>query len=534
MKAIDKSKIQNLLDFLEPQQTLYDLGVCDSNLIALAGTGNYRNNVGKIRPEAYLSEVVKTGKPIILENKNSSSQCMKCNGKATCPYKGVIYLPLKIEDETWGAIYLMSKNKLHNDTDLYAAFLKKLSSFVVEVMGSERLVYENEKFANCLINLSHDGLITLSKKGMIRNINVPAKKIFNLLSRDLLNSDIRQLLPHFHINRPNSEYDYNDHYKIKIHPVADLGFILHIRPEFKFDSRGMDSIIGNSPLIKSAKERAFVIAKHDSPTLIIGETGTGKELFARAIHNQSARGQKHLITIDCSSIPSNLLESELFGYEEGAFTGAKHGGKKGKLELSHMSSMFLDEIGELPLHLQSKLLRVIENNSFDKLGDTKTTFVNTRIIAATNRDLKQMVQDGTFRKDLYYRLNVMQLDIPPLRSREGDIKILTTYFLDLYNKKFNKNASISEDILCLMEKHDWPGNVRELKNLIEYCVAFTKENQINYESMPDWFKNSMVYSDDASEHSKTSSMESAEKSFIEKSLTLYGKSTHGNEGGGDN
>lgn len=528
MRVLNQEKIQLIFDFVEPNDDYFDLGLCNRDLVAVAGTGDYRANIGKSRPETHLAEVVKTGKSFILYDKNSSENCLNCPGKDACLYKGVIYLPLRMENEILGAIYLMHKHQLNinSDLDLYVAFLNKLSSFVGHTITSDELVYQNENKVNCLLQLSHDGLISVNNKGIINEINVPARKILNVLSSDLRGTNVRELLSDVRLVK-NYEFHLKDNYKIKIHPVGDVGFILHIRPEFKFDGSEMDFIVGRSEALKAAKERASIISKHDSPALIIGETGTGKELFAHSIHKQSARGKKQLITLDCSSIPGNLLESELFGYEEGAFTGAKHGGKKGKLELSNMSSIFLDEIGELPLHLQSKLLRVIENNSFDRLGDTKTTFVNIRIIAATNCDLSQMVQDNKFRKDLYYRLNVMQLDIPPLREREGDIEILTQYYLNFFNNKFNKRIRISDEISIMLPKYNWPGNVRELKNLMEYCVAFAKE-EITYETLPEWFKKSLICSHySAPPKDESLSMDSAEKSYIEKSLLLHGSSTKG-------
>lgn len=528
MKSLDKSKIQILFDFVEPANDYFDLGLCGKDLVAIAGTGDYRINIGTCRPDTYLSEVVKNGKSIILYDRNSSERCMNCPGKDECPYKGVIYMPIHMEGEILGVIYLMHKHKLNlnSDLDLYVAFLEKLSSFVMQTITSDKLLYQNATTVKCLLNLSHDGLIAIDRNGLIQDINAPAKKILNVLSSDLRGTNMREILPNIRFHK-DSKFHSKDDYSIRFHPIGDVGFILHIHPEFKFDVSEMDFIVGKSEVLKAAKERAFIISKHDSPVLIIGETGTGKELFAHSIHKQSTRGKKKLITLDCSSIPVNLLESELFGYEEGAFTGAKHGGKKGKLELSHMSSIFLDEIGEMPLHLQSKLLRVIENNSFDRLGDIKTTFVNIRIIAATNRDLRQMVQEGTFRKDLYYRLNVMQLDIPPLREREGDVEILSRYFMTSYNKKSNKNVRISDEVFIMLQKYDWPGNVRELKNLFEYCVAFAKD-EISFGTLPDWFKQSLICSQSSvPKIDNTLSMDSAEKNFIEKSLLLHGSSTKG-------
>jgi len=528
MKVIDNRIMQNLFDIAEPRKNAFDLGICGSDRVALAGTGKYKHNVGKLRPDTFISEVLRSGRPVILENKDRSHLCMKCHSKRTCPYKGSLVYPLNFDDQTIGAIYILSEKVLSDQADTHSEYLEKLSLSVMDFIKSTGMNHENENYINCLMNLSADGLMILDRKGQINNINISAKNIFNILScNPSPGSNITHLLPDIRLRSLEIDYSYKDNYKVKIRPILDMGYLLSVCPNISFDHQKLDFIIGNSEAIRVAKDRACIIAKNESPVLLLGETGTGKELFAQAIHNQSSRGTKKLITIDCSAIPDTLLESELFGYVGGAFTGAKTGGKKGKIEVSDMSSIFLDEIGELPLHLQSKLLRVIESGSFDKLGDTQITNVNTRIIVATNRDLRQMVQAGTFRKDLYYRINVMSLEIPPLRERGGDIDILSEYFLKLCNVQFNKNISIDNTLRAFFIKYDWPGNVRELKNLIEYCAAFATDNCITFESLPSWFKNDIVYETDKNNSTRVTSVKSAEKDFIEKSLMLCGNSTKG-------
>jgi len=526
--VIDHKTLQHLFNVIEPGKHFFDLGICGSDRVAIAGTGMYKNNVGKLRPDTYISEVFRSGRPVILENKNRSYLCMKCSSKHSCPYKGSLVFPLKFDDQTIGAIYILSGKAISSQTDSHSEYLKKLSSFVTNLITSTRTNHEYESHINCLVNLSSDGLMTLDRKGRIRGINPPAKKIFNILSDDLSSPlNIINFLPDISLKPSEIDCRYKDIYKVKIRPIADVGHILRVSPQLSFDTGNMDFIVGHSDAVRTAKERACVISRSDSPALITGETGTGKELFAQAIHRQSARGSKNLITIDCSSIPGNLLESELFGYMEGAFTGAKSGGKKGKIETSHMSSIFLDEIGELPLHLQSKFLRFIESSSFDKLGDHKTTYVNTRIIAATNRDLRQMVQAGTFREDLYYRLNVMPLEVPPLRARGDDIDLLSDYFLNLHNAKFHKNLRLDDTVRSLFKNYTWPGNVRELKNLIEYGAAFTKDDCVVPESLPAWFKENAAHGTGTKDFQKTLFAKPSEKDFIEKSLMLCGHSTKG-------
>jgi len=224
---------------------------------------------------------------------------------------------------------------------------------------------------------------------------------------------------------------------------------------------------------------AKVIAKTDSTVILYGESGTGKEVMARYIYQESNRAKEVFIPVNCAAIPGDLMESEFFGYVPGAFTGAQKEGKLGLFELGNHGTLFLDEIGELPLLLQSKLLRVLETGEVSRLGATFVKKVDVRIIAATNRDLKAMIKEKTFREDLYYRLDVMPLTIPPLRERTEDIEILSNYFLQIFNKKYRLNKKFSNICMQTLKNNDWPGNIRELKNLIHRLVITTQGDIIN-------------------------------------------------------
>ena len=237
----------------------------------------------------------------------------------------------------------------------------------------------------------------------------------------------------------------------------------------------MKKIITVNPMVETIKRELPIIAKTNSTVLILGESGTGKELIANAVHELSNRTGK-FIKINCASIPADLLESELFGYEEGAFTGAKKGGKLGKFELANKGTIFLDEIGDLPLALQAKLLRVLEEKCFERIGGTKTLTVDIRFIAATNKNLKVLMTEGKYREDLFYRLNVINFEIPPLRKRLEDIPILVKHFLSVFNVKYQKEImDVSQDVMISFQSNNWCGNIRELMNLIERAVIFCKE-----------------------------------------------------------
>lgn len=232
-----------------------------------------------------------------------------------------------------------------------------------------------------------------------------------------------------------------------------------------------ENIIGSSSIIKDVKYMGEKASKTNSNVLIMGESGTGKELFAHAIHNRSKRVLEPFVKINCGAIPSELLESELFGYEEGAFTGAKKGGKKGKFELANKGTIFLDEIGDMPLNMQVKLLRVIQEREVERVGGNKLKKIDVRIIAATNKNLEELVKKNLFREDLYYRLNVMTLNVPPLRSRKEDISILADFLKSKLSRELNKYVEgISKDAVKYLMNYNWPGNVRELENIIERAI----------------------------------------------------------------
>jgi transcriptional regulator with PAS, ATPase and Fis domain len=247
------------------------------------------------------------------------------------------------------------------------------------------------------------------------------------------------------------------------------------------------TIIGNSVTMQNVKNMASRAAKTDSNILIVGESGTGKELFAHAIHNDSKRSGGPFVKINCAAIPKDLLESELFGYEEGAFTGAKKQGKVGKFELATGGSIFLDEIGDMPLDMQVKILRVLQEKEIERIGGNKTIPVDCRIIAATNRNLVERIREGAFREDLYYRLNVVNIEVPPLRQRKEDIEILTLKLMEKLSESLGRFVSnITVDALECLKAYNWPGNIRELENVIERAINLTDHETIEIHHLPSY------------------------------------------------
>lgn len=247
--------------------------------------------------------------------------------------------------------------------------------------------------------------------------------------------------------------------------------------------RRFEQIVGNSAALDRVLQHVALVAPTDSTVLIEGETGTGKELIARAIHNISSRRGRPFVKLSCAAIPSGLLESELFGHEKGAFTGAVER-RVGRFENAHSGTIFLDEIGEIPLELQPKLLRVLQEQEFERLGSTRTVRVDVRVVAATNRNLQQMAEEGTFRPDLYYRLSVFPLLMPPLRERSDDIPRLARFFADKFARRMNKTVdSISEEAMRILSSYHWPGNIRELQNVIERAVILCQGSELQVDSV---------------------------------------------------
>lgn len=248
----------------------------------------------------------------------------------------------------------------------------------------------------------------------------------------------------------------------------------------------IDNIIGNNKKILELKETIRRVANSDSTVLITGESGTGKEIFANAIHEMSNRQDKNFVKINCAAIPENILESELFGYEEGAFTGAIKGGKIGKFEMAHQGTLFLDEIGDMSFDMQSKMLRVLQDKVVERVGGNSPKKVNVRLIAATNQNLLKKIDKGEFREDLYYRLNVLLLELPPLRERMDDIELLCDFFISKYNNKFGIYIEkIDEEAMDYLLNYMWPGNIRELENVIERAYNFVDGNTIYVKQLPE-------------------------------------------------
>ncbi|MDD4726963.1 MAG: sigma 54-interacting transcriptional regulator [Tissierellia bacterium] len=498
-----------------------DVTIADKDLIRVAATGKYKDVIGQRLPEGCSFErTALSKKPKFIKNPNSE-ECADCSSKGSCFEKATLGYPILDGDQLIGVIGLIAfesnqKQELFDKYDSLLDFLSNLSDLLVTSI-KEKAYIKKLKVQDELINLTIDnldsGIIYTDIDNKILFLNSVTVDKIKLAQGKIIGKDMADYLPLSVVNiRPNIrkevKLDINGHKESfifsripilvennitgNLYTIHDSSKIIHDAYNIMNVNLNIDfnSIIGESKEINEVKELAKNVARSKSTIMIRGESGTGKELFARAIHNESPRRNEPFIAINCASIPENLLESELFGYEEGAFTGASKSGKIGKFELANNGTLFLDEIGDLPLHLQPKLLRVLQEESFTKLGGKDLISVNFRLITATNQNLEEMVEKGQYRDDLYYRLSVIPIEIPPLKDRGEDINILSKYGLQKYMQKLNKsNIVFSDEVKDIFRSYSWPGNIRELENCIEYLVNTIKGNVIMKSDLPKNLQN---------------------------------------------
>ncbi|ADF99740.1 putative sigma-54 dependent transcriptional regulator [Clostridium botulinum F str. 230613] len=505
-----------------------DVTIIDKSFNRIAATGKYKKFIGNKIPGKCLFELVikekRTNhiKRYLKDNekKINPSVCESCEAKERCTEFATIGYPIIMGDEVIGVIGINIFNEkqlniISEEFDSMIIFLNRLSTLLVGNIvyydTIKKLQIQTEETNHIIDSLSH-GIMCVDNSGILKYINHKGKKLLDIKEKSLVNTNIKDTISNFNIKLLSKEYKgkrisihgKNESFLIKSSPIIFKGErvsniiefnkkIDEVQAAYKLFASSkiikFEDIMGSSNNIKNVKLIAKNIAKTDSTVLLRGESGTGKELFARAIHFESKRYNAPFIAVNCASIPDNLLESEFFGYEGGAFSGAKREGQMGKFELANGGTIFLDEIGDLPLHLQPKILRVLQEQSFTKIGGKEEICVDVRIIAATNRDLESMVKHGQFRQDLYYRLNVIPIYLPSLKDRGEDIILLSEYLIDKFCERSNLQIKqLSKEVKDSFKKYSWPGNIRELENVIEYIVNTTKENIIYNEHLPKSFK----------------------------------------------
>lgn len=389
----------------------------------------------------------------------------------------------------------------------------------LKMQNSLEAAVVSDSYKTAIMESIDEGILALNNDQTISHININAKKTLKITqtSDSILGQPLNKVLDPEHplidkIKKYFRPGNINKHVeesllidqgsftvtaKVIISPDYKITGLVLVLREIKFvkslvnkmvgarASFTFDDLIGNNKLFLDAVNLAKLAAASDSNVLLSGESGTGKELFAQAIHNLSQRRNGPFLAVNCAALPRSLIESELFGYAEGAFTGAKKGGNPGKFELAEGGTIFLDEIGEMPLEIQATLLRVLQESNLVRIGGKEVISVNVRIIAATNKNLEKEIKSSNFRKDLYYRLNVMGISIPPLRDRGDDIPILTEYFMDKFNLRLNKEIrEVSPQVIEIFKQYHWPGNVRELHNIIERAINVADKSIISPHNLP--------------------------------------------------
>ena len=550
-----RDDIQNIAEAMLSVLNI-DVTIVDEHLERIAGTGTYLEKIGDtVEGYSAFKKCLEEQVIIYIDDSQKNDICKVCSNNSNCKEHAELCCPITLDGYSYGVVGLIAFNKEQSDiikdnskdlTNFLGKMADLISNKLKAQIKTEELELEKKKL-EILLNGMNKAVVSIDKEGNIDKYNVKFKEIFNMKDDNIEGENIFQLLDF--IKKPSIN-DFKKHktgvfyYKENsrnlkgIYNVSEIavknklkGYVIDfienkdaiknynkINKDYKIT---LDNIISESEIMEHTKQKALIASKSNSTVLITGESGTGKELFARAIHNHSDRADNTFVTVNCAAIPDNLLESELFGYEEGAFTGAKKGGKLGKFEIAHKGTIFLDEIGDMSLHLQGKLLRVLQERELDKIGGKSNILIDVRVIAATNKNLVELVEKGQFREDLYYRLNVIPITLPALRQRKNDIPLLIDYMIKEYAHKLNKDViGIEDDAKKTLIDYSWPGNVRELQNVIEYSINMSNSSLLNLDIIPNNIK-SKYYDEKSNKYEEIRTLEDLEKEEISKALNKF-------------
>lgn len=549
-----KDEIQNIAEAMLSVLNI-DVTIVDENLTRIAGTGIYLDKIGeKVSGYSAFKKCLEEQVLIYIDDSEKNDICKVCSNNGECKEHAEVCCPITLDGYAYGVVGLIAFNNeqssiISNNSKDLINFLGKMADLISSKLKAQNKTEELElekKKLEILLNNMNKAIVSIDKKGNIDKYNVKFRDIFNIEDKKLEKGNIFQLLDF--IKKPSvkdfEKYKTGTFYYKKqnrnfkgIYNISEIvvnkklkGYVIDfienkeaiknynkINKDYKIT---LDNIISTSEIMEHTKQKALIASKSNSTVLITGESGTGKELFARAIHNHSDRSDYPFVAVNCAAIPDNLLESELFGYEEGAFTGAKKGGKLGKFEIAQKGTIFLDEIGDMSLHLQGKLLRVLQERELDKIGGGSNILIDVRVIAATNKSLEELVKNGQFREDLYYRLKVIPLMLPPLRNRKDDIPLLIDYMIKEYSQKLNKDViGMEDDVRTALVDYSWPGNVRELQNIIEYSINMSISNLLTLDIIPNNIK--YKYYDNKSHKEEISTLADLEKEEIIKALNKF-------------
>ncbi|WP_199257214.1 sigma 54-interacting transcriptional regulator [Pantoea sp. BAV 3049] len=479
-----------------------EVEVVDNHLIRIAGTGPYGSGFGcpPQNNSHLLRNVIETQKEVVIVDSRFNPLCAACQNRDSCKERAFIGVPILGPQRCLGVISLIAVNneqhhRLSENAEMFAQYIWHVSRLLVANLSSaQQKTPKNEAIWPLLLSNIDQGVIVRDRDCKVRIINDRALELLHLARESVLGRTLtvepvsRQKEPsEGHIQHRVRLEEWQNVLTGQLHHTGQQSlFLLAFHQSASLaalpeddDPPGIERLVGQSLAMKKLKRLIMRIASSPSSVMILGESGSGKEVVARAIHRLSKRHDKPFVAINCAAIPENLLESELFGYVKGAFTGASPGGRPGLIQSASSGTLFLDEIGDMPLSLQARLLRAIETREVLPVGASRPVPVDIRIISATHQNLQGFISASRFREDLFYRLNVIPLELPPLRERGEDVELLLHYFLNYHSLRIGCTyPGVSQEVVRLLQSYRWPGNVRELSNLVEYLVNIVPDGEM--------------------------------------------------------
>ncbi|EEZ5334910.1 sigma-54-dependent transcriptional regulator [Escherichia coli] len=530
--------------------------IVDENLCRVAGTGAYGKFLGRQLSgnSRLLRHVLETKTEKVVTQSRFDPLCEGCDSKENCREKAFLGTPVILQDRCVGVISLIAvthEQQEHISDNLreFSDYVRHMSTIFVSKLLEDQGPGDNiSKIFATMIDNMDQGVLVVDDESRVQFVNQTALKTLGVVQNNIIGKPIRfrpltfeSNFTHGHMQHIVSWDDKSELIIGQLHNIQGRQLFLmafhQSHTSFSVanapDEPHIEQLVGECRVMRQLKRLISRIAPSPSSVMVVGESGTGKEVVARAIHKLSGRRNKPFIAINCAAIPEQLLESELFGYVKGAFTGASANGKTGLIQAANTGTLFLDEIGDMPLMLQAKLLRAIEAREILPIGASSPIQVDIRIISATNQNLAQFIAEGKFREDLFYRLNVIPITLPPLRERQEDIELLVHYFLHLHTRRLGSvYPGIAPDVVEILRKHRWPGNLRELSNLMEYLVNVVPSGEVIDSTLlpPNLLNNGTTEQSDVTEVSEAhlslddaggTALEEMEKQMIREALSRH-------------
>lgn len=533
-----------------------EVEIVDENLCRVAGTGAYGKFLGRQLSgnSRLLRHVLETKTEKVVTQSRFDPLCEGCDSKENCREKAFLGTPVILQDRCVGVISLIAvthEQQEHISDNLreFSDYVRHISTIFVSKLLEDQGPGDNiSKIFATMIDNMDQGVLVVDDESRVQFVNQTALKTLGVVQNNIIGKPIRfrpltfeSNFTHGHMQHIVSWDDKSELIIGQLHNIQGRQLFLmafhQSHTSFSVanapDEPHIEQLVGECRVMRQLKRLISRIAPSPSSVMVVGESGTGKEVVARAIHKLSGRRNKPFIAINCAAIPEQLLESELFGYVKGAFTGASANGKTGLIQAANTGTLFLDEIGDMPLMLQAKLLRAIEAREILPIGARSPIQVDIRIISATNQNLAQFIAEGKFREDLFYRLNVIPITLPPLRERQEDIELLVHYFLHLHTRRLGSvYPGIAPDVVEILRKHRWPGNLRELSNLMEYLVNVVPSGEVIDSTLlpPNLLNNGTTEQSDVTEVSEAhlslddaggTALEEMEKQMIREALSRH-------------